>query len=544
VGEFGEGRTLKRPTPGPLLFLNRTIGGVSPLLDRLFLWLDNPILVKHCRSRLRQMHLLPSVAIVMVLALSIVLLGYYYNGLRGGETFGGLMSLQAVMGAWQVALSVGKARDSGILDFHRVTPMSPFSMALGFFFGAPIREYLMFAATLPFSIICVFMGTPSIAGFFQLLVPLVIGAWVMHSISLLSALGGKSSKSGSGSRGAIGLVIFLIFGGGYLVWGFMSAAKAVDDFPTGTFFSIRLPWLVILAVDMFPVIGFFLVASTRKIASERAHSLSKGQAIGCLTTAATLILGGLWNIEVEFFWTFVVLYALILGTIILTSAITPGRDEFAKGIRKAAKEGRKYPSAWSDRGLNRIGVFCLCGVVLVASTICSKAIERPVSWFPPQMNTITFSYSLPIAIGVLAVAYNGLAVQFFSIRFGKRGPIFFALFLFTAWLVPLVCGAIARAAYIRNSNPQSPPDIWSPALASLSPIIGIVFSSGLANIPGLREAQACALMPALVFALLFNNLVTSARRRIEKEIHPEPAPNPKAKPEPETDGLVEPVMSA
>jgi hypothetical protein len=511
------------------------------LIHQIMLWLDNPILIKHCRSRLRQMHLLPSIAVVMILALSIVLLGYQYDRLGGGGTFGSLMMLQAVilaiMGASQIGSSISKARESGILDFHRVTPMSPFSMALGFFFGAPIREYLMFAATLPFSIACVVMGRPSVVGFFQLLVPLVIGSWTLHAMALLNALAGKSGKSGA--RGMIGLTIFLIFGGGYLIWGFISATNAVDSSPTGTIFGIDLPWLVILAIDLFPVIGFFLVASTRKLASERAHPLSKPQAIACLATGATLILGGTWGIQTEFFWTFAVLYLLMMGSIVMISAVTPGLDEFAKGIRKASKEGRKYPSAWSDRGLNRMTVFSLCLVVLTASTICWKMIETPVTW-ATQPNP--GSYSLPIAIGVLVVAYFGLSLQFFLLRFGKRGSVFFALFLFTAWLVPLVCGAIAAAGHAQNRTPDTPPDIWSPAIASLSPIAGIIFSSGFTEITGLTEARACALIPALVFALLFNNLVTSTRRRIQRQIHPDETF--KAKPKPEPDELVEPVMMA
>jgi hypothetical protein len=124
-------------------------------MNRILLAMDNPIVIKHYRSRLRQMPLLTSIAVVMILALSIVLLGYQYNGLRGGETFGALLILQsvilAVMGASQISASVGKARELGILDFHRVSPMPAYSLALGFFFGAPIREYLMFASTLPVS---------------------------------------------------------------------------------------------------------------------------------------------------------------------------------------------------------------------------------------------------------------------------------------------------------------------------------------------------------------------------------------------------------
>ena len=99
-----------------------------------------------------------------------------------------------------------------------------------------------------------------------------------------------------------------------------------------------------------------------------------------------------------------------------------------------------------------------------------------------------------------------------------------ALFLFVAWLLPLACGTIAAASYGQKYTPNSPPDTWSPAIASLSPIFGITVASGVGNIDGLDQARMAALMPALIFALLFNNLVTSTRRRIEKEIHPDPAP--------------------
>ena len=509
-------------------------------MNRLALWLDNPILVKHARSRLRRVQLLPSIAVVMVIALSIVILGYEYNGLNGGQTFGGLMTLQVVilgiMGGSQVASSVGKARESGILDFHRASPMSPFSMALGFFFGAPIREYLMFAATLPFSLVCVYKGRPSPLGFVQLMVPMVLGSWILHAIALLNALTGKGGRSGA--RGVVGLVMFLLFGGSWLVPSFGIMTTAIDEKPLGHFYGFPLPWLLIVALDMFPPIGFFLVASTRKLASERAHTLSKPQAVAALATGAFLLLGGIWVIEAEFYWTLLVLYALIVFSIILTSAITPGQDEFVKGIRKAAKEGRKYPSAWSDRGLNRICLLCFCAVVLAASTVAWRTIERPVSWMPQN---VPVSYSLPIAIGVLVVAYYGLALQFFQLRYGKRGSIFLALFLFTAWLLPLACGAISAAATAQRRTPDSPPDVWSPAITSLSPIFGIAISSGIGDSAALNAARAAALLPALSFALLFNNLVTSARRRIEKEIHPEPAPDPEAKPSP--DELAEPIMA-
>ena len=76
----------------------------------------------------------------------------------------------AIMGSGQVNASVSGARASGILDFHRVSPLTPTELTLGFFFGAPIREYVLFAATLPFTVLCMAFGVPSLRGFIQLMI--------------------------------------------------------------------------------------------------------------------------------------------------------------------------------------------------------------------------------------------------------------------------------------------------------------------------------------------------------------------------------------
>ena len=81
--------------------------------------------------------------------------------------------LLVIMGAAQVNASVNGAAHSGILDFHRVSPLTPTELTLGFFFGAPIREYALFAATLPFTVLCMAFGVPSFRGFLQLMIIIV-----------------------------------------------------------------------------------------------------------------------------------------------------------------------------------------------------------------------------------------------------------------------------------------------------------------------------------------------------------------------------------
>ena len=501
------------------------------MLDRIRLWLDNPIFIKHCRARLRSAQLFPSLAIVMVIGMLICLMGYQWNGIGNGQTFGGLLMFQAillgVMGASQVTSSVGQARSSGILDFHRVTPMRPFSMIRGFLFGGPVREYLMFAATLPFSMFCVWMGAPGALTAIQLLLVLIFGSWLMHTLGLLNALGGKV-KTGSRGNNVVGLVMFLIFGMSWFSYGFLAAPTALDENPFGYFYMMSLPWLFVFSIALFPAIGFLLVGATRKLVSEKQHLFTKPQALGAMATTAFVSLGLLWGAREEMTWTLLLLYALLVVGIVLVTSVTPALDEFSKGVRQAAKEGRTYPSAWSDRGLNRISLFCICLILLVSTTVCWYQVERPVQVGPALREA---SYSLPIALGVLTLAYYGLALQYFLLRFGRRGPVFLALFLFLIWLVPLACSAASAMANARNWAANNGPDFVTPALASLSPIAGITVSTGLMQKEGLDFSKGAAILPALIFALLFNNLVTSIRRRIEKEIHE--AESPKAKTETE-----------
>lgn len=111
------------------------------------LLLDNPILVKHLRSRLRRSQLVPALMITGILMGLIVWWGVATKGFGLPPVYLMTRTLQAfilvVIGATQVASSVGGVRESNILDFHRISPLPPLAVTLGFFLGAPIREYIL-----------------------------------------------------------------------------------------------------------------------------------------------------------------------------------------------------------------------------------------------------------------------------------------------------------------------------------------------------------------------------------------------------------------
>ncbi len=183
--------------------------------DRVRDWLENPILVKHVRSRLRRQSLVTSIVVVIILCVCILWADYQIPTFPTGSTFGVLLTLQtiilALMGAGRVGASISNARASGILDFHRVSPLTPTELTLGFFFGAPIREYLLFACTLPFSAIFLAKGVISLHGFTQLMIMLLATTWILHGVALLSGLLANVNLNSS-TMGGMLLVVFLLGG--------------------------------------------------------------------------------------------------------------------------------------------------------------------------------------------------------------------------------------------------------------------------------------------------------------------------------------------
>ena len=111
-------------------------------------WLfDNPILIKHLRSRLRRTQATSLALVVLVVCVCLLWAGFQGLGMKDGGLFVAFFSLQGLAlhlaGMSQVASSIGQVNDSGVLDFHRISPLPPTTTALGFVLGAPIREYFV-----------------------------------------------------------------------------------------------------------------------------------------------------------------------------------------------------------------------------------------------------------------------------------------------------------------------------------------------------------------------------------------------------------------
>jgi hypothetical protein len=480
--------------------------------DRIREWVDNPIFVKHIRSRLRPQPLLSSMVVLVLLNLCLAYAGYELNLYTTGTVAGWIVAFQVVllgvMGAAQVNASVNGARASGILDFHRVSPLTPTELTLGFFFGAPIREYALFAATIPFTVLCMAFGVPSFRGFLQLMIIIVTTSWTIHGVMLLNGL---ISRAKNPTGGVVGVVVFLFFFFAWIVMGAQYSVNIVENDHRLSFFGVSLPWLPVVLLNQLPVLFFLLLAGTRKMESQRLHPLSKPQALVAMLTFATLVLGGIWQQEGYEIYEIVALYLLTIPAILLTMMITPSQAEYTKGLFRARKQGKARLPWWDDLSVNWFCLVLLAGIVLAAGTLAGTvAAGAPVRL--PNGRALG-PYPLALAAAVLTVAYFGLAWQYFQLRFRGRSVMYLGLFLFIFWGLPLIAGSIHSMAFgpMRSSEAGYP-------IFALSPVAGIGMIAAMGGEAMAYPVQAAAMTPILLFTFVFNYLLIGARRRVIKTV--------------------------
>ena len=480
--------------------------------EHIMKWLDNPIFVKYLRSRLRMQALLSGIVVVQALCLCIAWAGFQLNTFQNGGAFAALFLLQIIIimavGGTQIASSVGACRQLGILDFHRVSPLSRDELTLGFFFGAPVREYVLVATTLPYALLCVGFGVPSALGFIQLIIALVAFAWLFHGLGLLSAL---LAKPRAGTRGGIGALVFMMI---MILWigiGVIFRAGVLADMDQRlSFFGISLPWLVVVLLYIFSTLFFLYLAARRRMGSERIHPLSKAQGLAAVLTISILSVGGIWKQEAYDLLQVVALYFLVGVSIFSIMMVTPTQAEYVKGLLRARKQGHSNLAPWDDLSLNWLFLVGACAILLVTGTVIWNAGANAPAALPAGA---VRNYPLAVALAVLVVGYFGLGMQYFFLRFGPRGKMYFGLFLFLAWLLPLVAGTIFMFASMPRDSSQVGQVIYS-----LSPIAGIAMTSVDADQPGFTKVlQGGAIMPALGYSFIFNSLLIGARRRAHRE---------------------------
>lgn len=488
---------------------------------------DNPILIKHVRSRLRRQDLIPSIIMVAVFSVFIVWLAIATDSIKTNYGFIWMLVLQGfllfILGTMQVSSAVTNAKDCGILDFHRISPQPPLAIALGFLLGAPIREYVMFACTLPFSLYFIAKGAPQPYEALAILIIMFSSALLYHSAATLASVTAEKARAG-GVLVIILIIILYLFGFGPNTMGVLTISptcqellfKASDQYTFGTFFGVTFPAFLVSLIHQIPLFLFFSTAVVRKMRHERMPLYSKPEAVAFYLFIAFLVLGDIWDnlnrIGLQNYNVLAVIYSVVPAACLLTVTITPNALNFANGIRRAHKLGKRHQPLWSDLSTNWAPIIMFTGISILAGILGLMSIPKG-RYFLSEPGY--FQKIIPIIIGACVILYFGNAKQYFDLRFKKNSNQYFLLFLFLLWVVPLLVGVPVGM----SNNMEE----FQKIVFSLSPVFGIGLSGDILESGKNSASGFVALISSLMFAIAFIILRINVEKEAEKDALKPPA---------------------
>jgi len=473
----------------------------------------NPLLIKHVRSRLRRQQLIPFI-VVIVLICGCILWGVSVTQtFKDGAAFTCLLFVQGALlllvGTSEVASAVAGAKHSGTLDFHRISPQSPVATAVGFILGAPIREWVLFLVTLPFALVAAFMGPPGVDGLIITILVLIPSALLFHT---LAALGGAASARLRGAGSWVTVLVIILHAGSPLQSGLFTIIPTVTklmnpktDLPIrDSFFGLALPVAVLSLLHIIPVLVLLFLAAVRKMKSDFIPVYSKMQSVAFQGVIAGLALGDVVGLRVDDapgLAGLITIYAMVLAAVLLSWGVTPDAGAFAKGVRRARKLGLPASPVWSDWAANWAPLGLFCGITIVAGLWAGipDAVAR--------LGGLTLTHLIaPLMVGVATVMCFGSAKQFFALRYRKAGMTYFGLFLFIAWIMPIIIGSlleISRDTFVGKAShvPQ--------IINALSPAVGIAFAGS----PDTMAETTVSLVVATLLALVFVALSVRAEQQ-------------------------------
>lgn len=372
-------------------------------------WLrKNPLVEMGVRRRLRTRNMVTAGAITLVINAFIYLIVFLTSTERGYTdaenaaklAFVPILVFQAFvlmfMGTGAVASGIAEEKEGGLLDYHRMTPMTPTSKIIGYLIGFPIREYFMFALTIPFMGFSVIVGGIALFEVLQLYLVFFTSVVLYHLAGMVAGMIAHRPRRAAAISRVIVVVLYLILPQlgklGISFLGYLTVvpvfngllrgqvqtsgvspevAQAISEWRDVPIFWFRLsPTLFTLMVQGVLLVTFFVIVH-RKWLRDGNQALSKVGAVVLYGAVQLLLLGSLWpylsggQASLELMARFqglanggdmtillLVLHFAVSGgvALLLTMIFTPDTHQVVRGVRRAKKLGLpRVPLRWDER---------------------------------------------------------------------------------------------------------------------------------------------------------------------------------------------------
>lgn len=475
----------------------------------------NAIWVKSAYARLRPRAMAAWSVIVLSVAAFLYLVVYLVTAehrllqheLAAKTALLPLIVLQAfilmVMGTATVASGFARERGAELLDYHRLTPMSPSSKILGFLFGLPVREYLLFALTLPFVGYAALRGNLPLSKLLLFYLVFFCSTWVYHMTAMVAAMCVKRPWSAQaitlGMVAGLYLVLPQLGRVGFTIFEFLTVRPTFYGMVAGEvsdlagrrnlfieyqiqrwqrveFFNLSLsPVLFSLLVEGFVLLSLFLVVH-RKWRNEQHHPFPKLYAMICALVMHVVLVGSIWpfitklekynllygrfrgalrldsSMHALLLILFVLLAVCAVGGGVLIQLVSPTIQTMRSGLRRARKIGRRRLGFNSDAA-SALPVALVVTGLTFASYSAILAVASRSSLFEMQPTPWLAHWAPPLLISLLL-----MFVFFLSELAGVK---MMAFVLFVLWVIPffvqiILLGAFSRevlAVYVGMTSP-------------------------------------------------------------------------------------------
>jgi len=471
---------------------------VLDFMRLLMLW-RNPIFIRYCRSRLRWKGLLGWASVTLLFS-GFIFFIIYYSSLRSSavtsqeaalSTIPALLIVQGLIlmckGSFSIAAGITREGIEGVLDYQRLTPMSPLNKMVGYLFGLPVLDYILFLITVPFMAFAIFeAGLPGdmVLRVYSVFLTSVL---LYHMTAFMAGMVVKRRFLVSFLTQLLMFILYFILPLlsqlGYVFFEhltirptffaeFQNEFNAWDfDFahPAIAFFNLEVPsHLFSLAIQTL----FFMVFSTivyRKWRNENALLLDKHSAViavgvlflGLIGTMLPQIDSGRifpsWGpryllelppidfIEPEEALLILGMFgtvSLVVSVLTLTM-ITPSRDVQIKGLRRMVKLGLKRVPLSEDASSSIWHAMAVCLIIFIGWWLFVEALFAS-RWYQG------YELSSYAWIGAfLSVTIPAICFQMFL---EAKGRHWLFMVLLGVWLVPLLAASLLAVAADQYAN--------------------------------------------------------------------------------------------
>ena len=519
----------------------------------------NPLILRGIRERLRVKHLIAAGLFSLILC-STIYLSAYLEGAEGdwvldretqnwnrGEpspvegarkAFTYLLALQGFflmfLGTGRVAAITAEEKESGLMDYQRMTPMNPFAKITGYLFGLPAREYFMFAVTLPFLLHCMIVGELSIENvlhlYFVFFSSVVLYHLTAHVIGLVVP---KPRAASWVSRIVVlGLYVFLpAFGqAGISFLSFLTILPTyfgkmlpelisdlnkhsyrweenmINFWQDVPFFTTEISPSVFTLIMQGLILAALLITAYRKWRNESLPAFSKTSGLIIFAVFQFLLLGSLWPFFSEgqasgllgeqfslseadnkggglFILIFVqsVFFGLsILGILTLINTCCPDRHLHLKGQQRAGRLGISTIPLAADESHGTWFVLVLSAMVCAVHAILLVQAQESGLFFS---DTIIDGLTVSLRIGYWAYLLPAILVTACALYLQAARELWFSLgfwgFVGLLWITPLLaCLVIAVGTAGEQLEALGIPSAICPILA-IPQILVSQYATGL-----------------------------------------------------------------